>query len=142
MNVPLIWLHEEALRITHPVFKAAHTQTKAVYVWDDEYLRKTNYSLKRLVFIYETLCDLPVDILHGDTLGVIRELEPSALFVPATNNPLILNIITSLKTVAPFQIIEEEPFAVMSKPKDFSRFFQYWNKVEKIAFLNNGGADA
>jgi len=138
MNIALIWLHEEALRMTHPIFHAAPSGTKAVYVWDDDYFRRANYSLKRLIFIYETLCELSVDIIHGNTLAVIQELAPSMLYIPAANNPLIVSIIDSLKSVAIAQIVADEAFVVMKKPTDFKRFSQYWNKVEKCAFLKDG----
>ena len=142
MNAPLIWVHEEALRMTHPLFKAAPERTKAIYVWDDDYFRAVNYSLKRLIFIYETLCELPIDIIRGNTLDVIRELAPPALYIPATNNALILNIIESLEAAFPVTVVEDETFVVIKKPIEFRRFFQYWNKAEKTAFLQNGGADA
>jgi hypothetical protein len=142
MNVPLIWLHEEALRMTHPVFKAAPERTKAIYVWDDGYFRQANHSLKRLIFIYETLCELPVEGIRGNTLEVVRELAPSTLYLPATNNPLIAKIINDLKTTVPVQIIEDEAFVVIKNPIEFRRFFQYWHKAEKTAFLQNGKADA
>jgi hypothetical protein len=142
MNAPLIWVHEEALRLSHPVFKAVPNGTKAIYVWDDDYFRQANYSLKRLIFIYETLCELPVDIIHGNTLDVIRELAPPTLYIPATNNPLIVNIIASLEAIVPVKVVEDEAFAAIKKPSEFRRFFQYWNKAEKTAFLHNGGVNA
>jgi hypothetical protein len=142
MNVPLIWLNEEALRVTHPIFKAAPERTKAIYVWDDGYFRQANYSLKRLIFIYETLCELPIDIIRGSNAAIVQRFAPSTLYVPATNNPLIVNIIASLEATVPVKVVEDEAFVVIKKPTDFIRFFQYWNKSEKKAFLHNGGADA
>jgi hypothetical protein len=142
MNEPLIWVHEEALRLSHPVFKAVPNGTKAIYVWDDAYFRQANYSLKRLIFIYETLCELPLEIIRGNTANSLRELAPSTLYLPATNNPLIAEIINDLKTTLPAEIIEDEAFVVIKKPIEFRRFFQYWNKAEKTAFLNNGGVNA
>jgi len=142
MNPALICLHEEALRMTHPVFNVAPTGTKAIYVWDDNYFRTTDYSLKRLIFIYETLCEMPVDIIRGDTISVIQEMAPSSLFVPATNNPFILSILGDIKSVTKVEIVEDEVFAIMKKPTEARRFFQYWSKVEKSAFQHNGGADA
>jgi hypothetical protein len=139
MNSPLIWLHEDALRISHPVFKAAPAQAKAVYVWDDGYFREANYSLKRIVFIYETLCELPVDIIHGDTFDVIREFTPSSVYVPTTHNPFIMSIVTSLKSIATVHMVEDEAFAAIKRPIQFRRFVQYWNKAEKTAFLHDGG---
>jgi hypothetical protein len=141
MNAPLIWLHEEALRLSHPVFKAVPNGTKAIYVWDGAYFRQANYSLKRLIFIYETLCELPIDVIRGNTLDVICKLTESTLYIPASNNPLIAEIINDVKTNVPVQIIEDETFAFIKKPREFRRFFQYWNKAEKTAFLQNGEAD-
>lgn len=142
MNAPLILLHEEALRMTHPVFKDTPSETRAIFVWDDDYFRRTDYSLKRLVFMYETLCELPIDIIRGNTLDIVRECAPSILYVPATNNPLIVDIIHDLKSAVPVQIIEDEAFAVIKNPTDFKRFFQYWNKAKKSAFIQNGGVNA
>jgi hypothetical protein len=142
MSAPLIWLHEEALRITHPVFRVAPEKTKAIYVWDDGYFRQAKYSLKRLIFIYETLCELPIDIIRGSNAAIVQEFAPSTLYVPATNNPLIVNIITSLEATVPVIVVEDEAFVVIKKTSEFRRFFQYWNKAEKIAFTYNGGVNA
>lgn len=142
MNGPLIWLHEEALRMTHPVFNVAPEKTRAIYVWDDDYFRQTEFSLKRLIFIYETLCDLPLDIIHGNTIDVIGELSPCTLYIPSTNNPLIINMIESLEESIPIKVVEDEGFVLIKKPDEFHRFFQYWNKAQKTAFLQNGGSNA
>jgi hypothetical protein len=142
MNKSLIILHEEALRSTHPVFTAAPKGTKAIYIWDDAYINQVNYSLKRLVFIYETLCELPIDIIHGDTISTIKELAPPSIYVPTSNNPYICSLINDLKLITEVNVINEEEFAHIKKPISFKRFFQYWNQAEKTAFLNNGGLDA
>ena len=142
MNQPLIWLHEEALRATHPVFTAAPDGTSAIYVWDDQYLRQLDYSFKRLVFMYETLCELPVDILQGDTVSILKQIAPSILYVPATTKPHITSTIGGLKSVAKVEIIQDEDFVTITKAGDLRRFFPYWNMVQKTAFQKNGGVDA
>lgn len=139
MTNPIILLHEEALRITHPIFKVVPKGTKAIYIWDDTHFTQANFSLKRLIFIYETLCELPIEIIQGRTLGVIRELAPSTLIVPSTNNPLIASTIKALKTIVSVQIVPDKEFAVIKNPSNFHSFFQYWKKIEKSAFLHNGG---
>lgn len=139
MTRPLIWLHEEALRVSHPVFKAAPAQARAIALWDDDYFRSAGYTRKRLIFIYETLCELPVDIIQGNTLRVIRELAPPTLYIPATSNPLIMKIIGLLQEFVSVETVEDEAFAIIKKATEFRRFFQYWNKAEKTAFLRNGG---
>lgn len=142
MNASLILLHEEALRITHPVFHSAPPNTNAIFVWDDAYFRAANYSLKRLIFIYETLCALPVEIIHADTLSAVRRLAPSTLYIPATRNPLIVSTLQALLSETDVRMIEDEPFVKIKNPIDFRRFFQYWKKVEKHVFTQDGGSHA
>jgi hypothetical protein len=142
MNEPLIWLHEEALRVTHPVFSSAPERTRAIYVWDDRYLRQLNYSLKRLVFIYETLCELPVDILGGDTVSIIKQIAPSILYVPETTRPHITITIGQIKSVANIKMIQDENFVTITKVTELRRFFPYWNIAQKLALQKNGGVDA
>lgn len=142
MNQPLIWLHEEALRATHAVFTAAPAATEAIYVWDDAYLRQLDYSFKRLVFLYETLCELPVDILQGDTVSIIKQIAPSILYVPATTKPHLNSTIDQLKSVTKVEIIQDEDFVTITKAGHLRRFFPYWNMAQKTAFQKNGGVDA
>lgn len=142
MNTPLIWIHEQSLRITHPVFSHAPIGTKAVFIWDDHYFHQLNYSLKRLVFIYETLCEMPVQIIHGDTVTIIRDMMPSALYVAASNKPSIISLFNELQKIASVQIIADEDFVLIEKSNDFKRFFPYWNLASKTALKNNGGIDA
>ena len=141
MNQPLILLHEESLRISHPVFSAAGNTTKAIFIWDEAYFCQKDYSFKRLVFIYETLCQLPVDIIQGNTVEVISQLNPSILYIPEANNPELLDLINSLKTIVTTRIIQDEIFSVIKKPYNFKRFFQYWKKAEKSVFLYNAGTN-
>lgn len=142
MTLPLILLHEEALRMTHPVFRCAPEATRAIYIWDDAIFRDANYSLKRLVFIYETLCELPIDCIAGKTSDVIMELRPSILFVPATTHPLIVAQINSMRAIAPVIMCADTPFVMLDETHHCTRFFSYWRQAEKTAFLHNAGQDA
>ena len=138
----IVLLHEEALRMEHPVFKAAGAECRTVFIWDDAYFRRADYSLKRLIFIYETLCALPTEVVAGETAAVIKALGAQKIFIPYINNPLLRDEIE--KAVQGFNVewVEDEPFVVLKKPLVAKRFFQYWNKIEARAFLKNGGADA
>ena len=142
MTGPLIWLHEEALRATHPVFHKAPDGARAVFIWDDRYLQKLDYSLKRLVFIYETVCELPVDVIQGDIVEIIKEIAPSRLYVPASNKSYLLAVFNDLKSVVDLEIIRDEDFVNLPGTADIKRFFKYWSVAEKNAFLQNGGLDA
>lgn len=142
MSTAIILLHEEALRTTHPVFTAAPTDARAFYVWDDAYFQRMGYSLKRLVFIYETLCALPIKIVQGNTASVVRALAPSAVFMPVAHTPALVQLLEPLHSVCAVHIIADEPFVTLKSGADYRRFFHYWNKAQKTAFLPNGGADA
>lgn len=132
----ILWLHEDALR-EHPV-----TADRIIHVWDDTYLQAQNYSFKRLVFLYETLCEIPhVEILYGDTATVFSELAPQTLMIPQTLNPFIHQQAALLSSQTEIEWLAETPFAIIRKPREYRRFFQYWKQAEKTAFLFNAGAD-
>jgi hypothetical protein len=87
-------------------------------------------------------CQQPLDILRGDTHSILQQINPSLVYIPCTNNPLLLAIIDSIAKVLPVEIVADEPFVALKKSMESKRFFQYWNKAEKTAFLHNGGMDA
>lgn len=139
MSASLVLLHEEALRMTHPVFSAAPLNTKAIFVWDDTYFKKMSYTLKRLVFIYETLLEMPIDIYQGETLSVIKTIGPTEVFVPASANPEIARVMKEISLLTKVEIVSDEPFVKLKNQTDLKRFFQYWKTAQKTAFLKNGG---
>lgn len=135
MTAPLIVLHEEALRMTHPVFDAAPEGTEAIFIWDDTHFKRMDYSLKRLIFIYETLCELPVNIIRGDALDVIRSIAPEKLYVPASQNDCYKSLIDELSLLVSTTIVNDTMFVEMNKNNDLMRFSHYWKKVEKKLLL-------
>jgi len=133
----LIWLHEDALRADHPVFKAAGEGAEAVFIWDDAYFKSEGYSLKRLVFIYELLDDLNITCLKGDTEVVLNSYANGRdIFVPSTPNPKFKAIIASLDGAA---IIPDFPMVIVPDDVDLRRFFRFWNKAKKSALSSNVG---
>ncbi len=142
MQQPLILLHEESLRMTHPVFHAAPQGVRAIYVWDDAYVERTGYSLKRLIFIYETLTGLEIDILRGNTRSILQEINPSLVYIAHTNNPLLLEMIDSVREVLSVEMVADDAFVNLKNAIEFKRFFQYWRKAEKTVFLHDGGVNA
>jgi len=55
--VTLIWVHEDAITLDHPVSQAAGPHAQAIFIWDTEEHDRRNYSAKRRVFIYECAQD-------------------------------------------------------------------------------------
>ena len=134
MNTPLIVLLEDSLRISHPVFSAAPAETRVIFIWDDAYFRQANYSLKRLVFIYETLCQMQIEIIQGETLELIDLLSPDQITTFFTTDLQIKEILTHLSSLYPVKIIKPDPFVIIPDSDDSKRFFQYWNQARKTAF--------
>jgi hypothetical protein len=141
MTHSIIWLHDEALRLTHPVFATAPACADAVFIWDDTYLKNSGYSLKRLIFIYETLCTVPIDIIHGDTLTMLRTLAATSLYIPYSPNPFVQNIISELSAIMEVHVVQDVPFVRVSEDIDVTRFFKYWKRAEQSALMFNGGDD-
>ena len=133
----LVWLHEDALRQDHPVYTAAGEDVISYFFWDENYLQEMDYGFKRLVFIYETLCELPVNIIHGSTVEGLSKLAENQscekIYIPATPNPVLQEIIAELQHRLPVVVVEEIPFVSLTKDLDIKRFFRYWKKAKKLA---------
>ena len=134
-QIEIICLHERALRSDHPVFSLAPPKTPAFYVWDDQYFRELGYSFKRLVFIYESLLELPVQIIKSETLAFFRELTPERVYFPAGYSLLFEEkFLPELTQTSKIEIVPEESFVEISQELEFRRFFHYWNKAKKLIF--------
>ena len=145
----LIILHEDALRLSHPIFrnktKSLSDQSnweQPVFIWDTDYFSEAGYSLKRLVFIYETLSALPVDIYHGKMddviVRLIQEKSLTNIFIPATPNPKLCAFIDFTSSQVPTHVIDDEAFVSLDRTPDLGRFFRYWNKAKKAALSYDG----
>lgn len=135
MPKQIVWLHDKALSINHPVFDVADVDG-VLFIWDDAYFKRREYSLKRLVFIYETLCELPVEILYGKTIDVIATLQVEKVITPYTADTEVKSIIAELKESIEVEVVHDKPFVKIPDGYDFKRFFKYWNKAKKTALLS------
>lgn len=134
----LIWLHEDALRADHPVFSQAGDGAQAVFIWDDAYMAEMGYGLKRRVFIYETLLELPVEIYAGPIVATLREMAPHHILTGKTPNPLLKEMMQALRGGLKVTTVSDDAFVQMDAQPELKRFFKYWNKAKKKAFLYDG----
>jgi len=133
-----IWIHENAMSVNHPVFKAAGGNAHAFFIWDKGYFEQNAYSLKRLTFLYETLIDMPITVYAGDTATTLRHLcenqdDNSILYVPETPDAYVLKVIDKIQLDISVQIIQDKPFIEVSDDVDMARFFRFWNRSRKSA---------
>ena len=133
----LFWIHEDTLNLPEDV--------EGFFIWDADYLQDMDYGFKKLVFIYETLCEMGVEIYQGSipetAPKVMTEHEADRLYIYKTPNPLLQQKIDDVSDKIPVQIIEPTPFVRLDKDADLKRFFRYWNKAKKDAFKKDGGIE-
>ena len=141
----LIWLHEGALRRTHPVFTMADKGAQALFIWDSERFSAGHIGVRRQLFIYETLAELDVDIYEGDAAGMLPRLIAACgadrLLVPASPDPVLMKQIAEIRQAMPavtVDLVEDTPFVTLNKEPDLARFFRYWNKARKSAMRPHG----
>ena len=133
----LLLVHDKALRSGLDVYEASES-FKAVHIWDDEYYRTQRYSLKRLVFIYETLLDLPLEIIHGNTLDILNKLNVDHIVTPYSSDQALKNLFSKIEKIKTVHYLFETSFVHLDRTVEFKRFFKYWNQAKKTAFLTNG----
>ena len=145
----LVWLHEEALRLTHPVCAAARPDAAYVIVLDAARLDESHVGLERQLFLHATLCEMAsaraMEIHQGQAEAVLPRLAEAAgagrILVPASPDPAIRAAIACLRRAAPHcevVAVEDTPFATLTSQPDLRRFFRYWNKAKKSALRPQG----
>ncbi len=139
MSETLVWVHEDALRQSHPVFTSAGA-AQAIFVWDNDYFKSQNYTVKRLLFIYECLLEMDVTIIEGSTQEVLRDISKGGVIHTAkTLNPYFKTIIKNLRTTSDVQVTADELFSQIPYDTDMGRFFRFWNKARKSMMKANAG---
>ena len=133
----LLLIHEKALRFDLGLNDASES-FRAVHIWDDEYYRTQRYSLKRLVFIYETLLELPLEIIHGNTLDILNEQNLDHIVIPYSGDQALTNLFSKIEKIKTVHYLFETSFVNLDRTTEFKRFFKYWNQAKKSAFRNNG----
>ena len=145
----LVWLHEGALRLTHPVFAAGGPDAATIFIWDRDRLAASYVGINRQLFIYETLAEMSesrsLDIHEGRAEEVLPRLAAQAgagrVLVPSSPDPALRAEIGAIRRAAPdLEIveIEETPFVTLANTPDLGRFFRYWNKARKSALRPQG----
>lgn len=128
----LLWLHEDCLSPTAPPF-VHYPTAPAIFVWDEP----VNWSLKRILFVYECLLELPVEIERGDPVEVLhtyaKKLGAARIVTQRSPSPRFAEIRKSL--TLPVEVLEPVPFVELSGQVDLKRFSRYWRRAQSSAFL-------
>lgn len=133
----IVWVHGDNLNPGGPAL-ATYPDAPAIFVWDDALLRAWRISLKRVVFIYECLLELPVVIRRGDVVEeIIRfaaEHNATLVATAASPGPRFAAICGHLRAAGlAVEVLEEPSFVVTDQPLDLKRFSRYWAVARQSA---------
>lgn len=133
---PVIWVHGDNLNPYSPAF-TRFPGASAVWVWDDALLERTHISLKRIVFLYECLLELPVLIRRGNVANEVMRFaaEQGADGVVTVESPApgFAALLRQLEQRMPIAVLPKPPFVEEPAALDLRRFTRYWRKVERSA---------
>jgi hypothetical protein len=135
MTAPVIWVHGDCLDPRSPAF-TAHPDAPAIFVFDDVVLDGYGVTLKRILFIYECLLEMPVTIRRGDVavevLAFAREHGADRIVTVATPSPRFATITRAIEADLPVEILSPAPF-VPDRHYELKRFSRYWRDAEAQA---------
>lgn len=134
---PIIWIHADCLRPSNPAL-SAHPDAPAIFVWDEAALRQSHISMKRIMFIYEALLELPVTIYRGDVITQITDFakhhHTDTIITTASPAPRFSAICSQLQRVHTVQVLAEPAFVDVPANTDIKRFSRYW-QVAKLRLI-------
>jgi hypothetical protein len=136
----VVWVHADNLSPQQPAL-LRQPGAPAIFVWDDALLAEWKISLKRIVFIYECLLELPVVIRRGDVVQEVcdfaREHQASQILTAASpssrHRAYCRAVAAQMPAGSRLEVLRERPFVSVRKAPDLKRFSRYWGAVRAVA---------
>jgi len=145
MMPTIVWVHGDCLAPDGPALRA-FPAAPAVFVWDDALLRRRRLSLKRIVFIYECLLELPVTIVRGSVAAEVAAFAAAhgARRVATSDSvaPGFAAICRRLAATLAVEVLAPPPFVPPGVPLDLRRFSRYWQQAGPLALQPTPPDDA
>lgn len=133
----IVWVHGDCLSPQGPGLQA-YPEASAIWVWDDTLIDECQLSLKRIVFIYECLLELPVVIRRGNVAAEVvafaKELGTQGVVTAVSPSPRFEAICGEIRRSLPVEVLPVEPFVRYDGYIDLKRFSRYWRVAEKNVF--------
>jgi deoxyribodipyrimidine photo-lyase len=131
---PLVWITLDSASPVSPA-AARFPDAPRIFVIDQAWLESERPSLKRLVFLFECLADVPAIEVHvGDPRTMLtaraRALGCDGLAVAETSCPWVRRTAADVMATIPVQVCACPPFCDRSRVSDLGRF---WQKVSRSA---------
>lgn len=137
-NETIVWVHTDALSPENSAL-TRFANAPALFVWDDDWLVQEQISMKRIMFIYEALLELPVEIRRGNVAAEVVKFadEHGATAVATTDSPDPRFHHHARKInakVEQLQVYKVPPFIDTAERLDLKRFSRYWRTAQKYAY--------
>lgn len=104
----------------------------AAFIFDDEQIRLAGWGLKRIMFIYECLLELPVEIYRGPTVETLLALsaqQSAGIITMDSPDPWLREQIKRLREHVPVEVLPAPQFVELREPVDLRRFSRYWKQA-------------
>jgi deoxyribodipyrimidine photo-lyase len=134
---PLVWLTLDSASAVGPAV-LLHPDAPRLFVIDVRWLAEERPSLKRLVFLFECLADVPgLEIRVGDPAVIVPERARSSscdgVVHAATPCTRVRRASGHIAEMLPVAAVPWPPFCDRSRVEDLGRFSRYWQKVSRSA---------
>lgn len=133
----IVWVHGDCLSPLNPAL-LHYPEAAAVYVWDEALLTEWQISLKRIMFMYECLLELPVTIRRGDVVAEVTAFakEHGATMIATTESvsPRFEVLRQTFEAQGlPVEVHRVLPFVDYEGDFDLKRHSRYWRVARKYA---------
>lgn len=135
---PLLWIHTDSLNPESPMLRQ-HPNAPSVFIWDTEWLVKSNIALKRVVFLAECLAEMPgtLDLRSGnlatELLQSAQAAEATHILAQRTPDPRLLAAALAVQQHLPVVWYDPPPFVEGTRAFDLKRFSRYWQRAQSSA---------
>ena len=139
MEKPIVWVHGDCLSPKNPALQTYPT-APAIWVWDEKLLEEWQISLKRIVFIYECLLELPVTIRRGDVAAEVvafaKEHGADGVATVDSPSPRFETICDDIEAASSLEleVWSPKPFVNYDGYIDLKRFSRYWRVAQQYVF--------
>lgn len=136
---PLLWIHGDNLHPQSPAL-TEYVGAPAVWTWDEALLDQYQIALKRIVFMYECLLEIPTDIYKGNVypqlIASAHEHDVDGIVTMDSPSPRFREILRTLEKQIPVKILQPAPLVDYDGHYDLRRFSRYWEVAQTYAFGN------
>ncbi|MEM6528510.1 MAG: FAD-binding domain-containing protein [Chloroflexota bacterium] len=136
---PIVWIHGDNMNPTNPAL-TLYPQAPAIWVWDEDLLDDYHIALKRILFMYENLLEMPDNLVirrgnvYSELAQFADEHNADGIVVMNSPSPRFDGLVNKLDKQIPVKIMLERPIVTHDGPYDLRRFSRYWRTAQNHAF--------